>query len=333
MVSSTYRKLVVHTPSRNFRAATQIVTVPIPQLNPNEVLVKNHYAGVNASDVNIAAGVYFVNTPLPWDLGVEIAGEVVAVGDQVTHLKVGDPVIAIGMGKGYAEYAVFAADALVPVPSASPELMTLWTAGLAASIGLEVAGNMQAGETVLITAAAGGTGHLAVQIAKQAGCHVIGTCSTDAKADYLASLGCDRPINLRREDLGNVLVNEYPSGIPLIFESVGGEVFDTCVEHLGRRGRLITIGHIAEYATGPQPVTQPRIYTQLLWKSATVQGFLYSDYPEHIPAHFGKLLEQTLAERLQVQVDPTQFRGVESIVDAVEYLHSGQNLGKVVITY
>jgi hypothetical protein len=115
---------------------------------------------------------------------------------------------------------------------------------------------MKSQEVVLVTAAAGGTGHIAVQLAKLAGNHVIGTCSSEAKAQLLRELGCDREINYRTEDLDRVLKQEYPKGINLVFDCVGKEVFDTCVDNLAVRGRLVAIGFISEYAKNPERVNK-----------------------------------------------------------------------------
>lgn len=333
-----YKKLVARQFSRDFRAATEVATEPIPTPEANQIVVRNLYAGVNASDVNITAGVYFADANTPFDLGVEALGEITAVGENVTHLKVGDHVLTGLLGGGYREYFALDAAMAIPVPEATPEIMTLIVSALTASIGLRVVGEMKDGHTdtpevVLVTAAAGGTGQYVVQIAKQAGHHVIGTCSTDEKVEYLRSIGCDRPINYKKEDLHEVLKAEYPNGVNLVFESVGGAIFDACVDNLAKHGRLVICGFISEYTSGTQTVTAPRIYHKLLWQSATVRGFLFSDFVEHVPAHVQMVMEDYFAGKLTATVDPEPFVGIEAIADAVEYMHAGKNCGKVVIRY
>merc|ERR1719410_1924622 len=125
----------------------------------------------------------------------------------------------------------------------SAKMLPLMISGLTASIALEEVGEMRHGETVLVTAAAGATGQFAVQLAKLAGNHVIGTCSTKAKVDYLKSLGCDRVINYKQENVYEVLKNEYPNGINLVFESVGGKMFSDCLNNLAVKGRIIVISY------------------------------------------------------------------------------------------
>lgn len=98
-----------------------------------------------------------------------------------------------------------------------------------------------------VTAAAGATGLFAVQLAKLAGNHVIATCSSDDKAEVLKKLGCDRVINYKKENLHTTLKKEYPKGIDIVYESVGGDTFTTCVRNLAQFGRLIIIGAISQY--------------------------------------------------------------------------------------
>jgi len=173
-------------------------------------------------------------------------------------------VVTSTLGGGYREYHVVQESNALQVPEASPEVLSIMVSGLTASIALSEVGDLRHDETVLVTAAAGGTGQYAVQLAKQAGNHVVGTCGTDEKADFLEDLGCDRPLNYQSEDVGAVLEEEYPDGIDLIYEAVGGPLFDVCVEHLARHGRLLSIGYVSEYENGPETVERKRIYTSLI---------------------------------------------------------------------
>ncbi len=236
-------------------------------------------------------------------------------------------------GGGYREFQVVDANLAFKVSAATPEILTLMPTGVSALVALEQAGEMKSNEVVLVTAAAGGTGHIAVQLAKLAGNHVIGTCSSDIKSELLRKLGCDRIINYRRENLHQVLQQEYPQGINLIFDCVGKAVFDTCLQNLAVRGRLVVVGFISEYARVPEQITQPRIYHQLFWQAASIRGFLMPHYQEFIPEARDRLIHLFYTGKLQVAVDSTVFLGLESILAAVEYLLSGQNCGKVVVRF
>jgi NADPH-dependent curcumin reductase CurA len=111
----------------------------------------------------------------------------------------------------FAEYVLAPENMCVKIPTPDTKFMTIFSA-VTASIGLEQVGEMKKGETVLVTAAAGGTGQFAVQFAKLAGCHVIGTCSSPSKVEFLKSIGCDRVINYKSENLRAVLKKEYSRG-------------------------------------------------------------------------------------------------------------------------
>ena len=328
-----YRKLIATELTTDFRRAAEIVEVPMPVPGPGEVIVQNRFAGVNATDVNITAGRYDPDAEPPFDLGAEAAGVVAAVGNAVKHVQVGDAVVTSTLGGGYREYHTVAARHVVPVPEASPEALSVVVSGLTASIALSVVGRMSRDQTVLVTAAAGGTGQYAVQLAKQAGNHVVGTCGTDEKADFLRTLGCDRPINYRKEDVAEVLAAEYPRGIDLVYESVGGALFDTALAALAVHGRLLSIGYISEYVEGPEAVEAPRVYTRLLGRSASVHGFFLPHFRDHFAEHTRRLFELLGSGRLTVSIDPAAFEGLEAVPDAVEHLHGGKNVGKVVVRF
>ncbi|MEH2075666.1 MAG: zinc-binding dehydrogenase [Nostoc sp.] len=335
MNATTYRKLIAKQLNQDFKSAIEIVEVPISKPAASELLIKNQFAGINGGfDTLLCRGdVPYINLIPPFDLGVEAVGEVIAVGENVKDFQIGDAVITTARGGGYREYQLIDANLAIKVREATPELLTLMPTGVSALVALEQAGEMKSNEVVLVTAAAGGTGHIAVQLAKLAGNHVIGTCSSETKAKLLRELGCDRIINYRTENLNQVLKQEYPNGINLIFDCVGKQVFDTCVENLAVRGRLVVVGFISEYANNAEQITQPRLYHQLFWKAASVRGFLMPHYKEYMAEARDRLLNLFYSKKLKVAVDPTQFNSIESIPAAVEYLLSGKNCGKVVARF
>ncbi|MBD2198777.1 MULTISPECIES: zinc-binding dehydrogenase [Calothrix] len=335
MNQKKYKKLVAKQFNEDFKSAIEIVEVTLTQPAGNQLLIQNKFAGVNGGfDTLVCRGdVPYVNLVTPFDLGVEAVGNVVAIGENVKGFQIGDAVITTARGGGYREYQVVDANLAVKVRQATPELLTLMPTGISALVALEQVGEMKSNEVVLVTAAAGGTGHIAVQLAKLAGNHVIGTCSSEGKANLLRELGCDRIINYRQENLNAILKSEYPKGINLIFDCVGKQVFDTCVDNLAVRGRLVVVGFISEYAKEIEQITQSRIYHQLFWKAASVRGFLMPHYQEYIPEARDRLLNLFYTGKLKVAVDSTQFLGLESIPEAVQYLLSGQNSGKVVVRF
>lgn len=239
----------------------------------------------------------------------------------------------------YAEYVEVDATTLVKVPVPSPAVLPLIVCGTSASIALEHVGHMKSNETVLVTAAAGGTGQFVVQLAKLAGNHVIGTCSSDDKVVFLRSLGCDRVINYKQEDVSAILQKEYPNGIDLVFESVGGELLRAAVDNIAAHGRIIAFGHISGYhktssTSGEgdlKPYTVDELVPKLLFKAASLRGFLSGFFREHFVAHMDKLMALIHDKKVVAGVDPATFSGLEQIPEALDYMYARKNIGKVVV--
>lgn len=325
----TYQKLIATTLTPDFREAAELVEEDVPEPGPGELLVRNRWAGVNATDVNISAGRYSADPQLPMDLGAEAVGVVEAVGEGVEGWQVGQPVATMGLGGGYREVQTVRAKHAVPVPEASPDVLSILVSGLTASIALDVVGEMGSGETVLVTAAAGGTGQYAVQLAKLAGNTVVGTCGSDEKADLVRDLGADRAVNYRDADLQAALKEAGPFDV--VYESVGRRFFDLALRNLALKGRLLVIGYVSEYVDGLEEATGPRVYAQILQKSASVRAFFLPHFAEHYAAHVQKLVGLVQGGDLRVEIDERRFEGVGQVVEAVEHLHSGRSRGKVVV--
>ncbi|RXM29590.1 Zinc-binding alcohol dehydrogenase domain-containing protein 2 [Acipenser ruthenus] len=227
----------------------------------------------------------------------------------------------------------------VPVPTAKPEFLTLILSGATAYISLKKLGALSEVEKVFVTAAAGGTGQFAVQFAKRAKCHVTGTCSSNEKAGFLKSIGCDRPINYKTEDIQEVLRKENPKGLDVVYESISGELFDLAINRMATKGQLIVIGFISGYqtATGIQPVRTGTLPAKLLQKSASILGFFLPHYLSEYKAAMKHMLEMCEKGELVCEVDlgeitpEGKFVSLESVFRAVDYLYLGKNIGKIVV--
>lgn len=333
MIPKTYRKLVIKKLNSDFRSAVEIVETELQLPSANEIVVRNKFVGINAGfDTLLSQGkIPYFNPKPPIDMGVEVVGNVVAIGENIQDFQIGDGVLTFTKGGAYREYQTITTEGVIKVPEVSPEIVTLMPTGVSALVALEQVGEMTSQEVVLVTAAAGGTGHLAVQLAKLAGNHVIGTCGSEKKAELLQQLGCDRVINYHQEDVNEVLKTEYPQGVNLVFECVGRKMFDTCVDNLAIGGRLIVVGFISEYADNLEQVNQPRIYHKLFWKAASIRAFLMPFYREYQAETYPRLFHLFHSNQLKVSIDSTEFRGLDSIVEAVEYQLSGKNQGKVIV--
>ncbi|KAH7622135.1 putative Prostaglandin reductase-3 [Nannochloris sp. 'desiccata'] len=334
VLSNQARKIIVTRLSPNFREATQIVTFPLPQIPEGCVLIKNLYCGINASDVNFTSGKYQRGggpSEPPFDAGFEACGIVVGEGTGQKTLSIGQPVATMQYG-GFSEYSIVPAKQCLPMRRAAPAVLALLTSGLTASISLEHTARLKSGEIVLVTAAAGGTGQFFVQLAKAKGAHVIATCGSNEKGQFLKSLGADRVINYKTESLKTVLKNEYPQGVNLVCELVGGEMFSTCLNALAPGGRLLIIGAVSQYSTGWKPSTHVGLPEKLLVRSASLLGFFLPMYAVHFKRHLAQLLDAVEGGKLHVELDPSNFVGLEAVFDAVEHLQRGQSMGKVYVT-
>lgn len=338
-IPSSMKKLVVTKLSQDFRSAVSLQTVPVPTPGDEDLLVKNRFVGINASDINYSAGRYDPSVRPPFDAGFEGLGEVVGLGLSASaRYTVGDKVAYFSEG-AFAEYTVISAKKVVPVPAIQPEYLAMLLSGATAHIALRRMGELREGETVLVTAAAGGTGQFAVQFAKLAGCHVVGTCSSDEKAGFLKTLGCDRPINYKAEDLAATLRKEYPRGVDVVYESVGGGVFDLSVNALANHGRLIIIGFISGYqsASGMQAISGGALPAKLLKKSASLRGFFLPHFMSDYGESLADMMRLFAKGRLVCEVDrgdlhpEGRFVGLESVFRAVDHMYAGKNLGKVVV--
>lgn len=339
-IPRSMQKLVVTRLSPNFRdAVTLRRDCPVPLPGDRDLLVRNRFVGINASDINYSAGRYDPSVKPPFDIGFEGIGEVVALGLSASaRYTVGQAVAYMAPGS-FAEYTVVPANQATLVPSVKPEYLTLLVSGTTAYLSLKELGELSEGKKVLVTAAAGGTGQFSVQLSKKAKCHVIGTCSSDAKSAFLKSIGCDRPINYKTEPVRTVLKDEYPEGIDVVYESVGGAMFDLAVDALATKGRLIVIGFISGYQspTGLSPVKAGTLPVKLLKKSASIHGFFLNHYLSEYQAAMEHLLKLCASGDLACEVDlgdlspEGRFTGLNSIFRAVDYMYMGKNTGKIVV--
>ncbi|KAJ8012614.1 hypothetical protein DPEC_G00044690 [Dallia pectoralis] len=338
-IPSSMKKLMVTKLSQHFRDAVALQTVPVPTPGDGELLVRNRFVGINASDINYTAGRYDPTKKPPFEVGFEGIGEVVGLGlSASSRHAVGDTVAYFSDG-AFAEYTLIPAQKSVPVPAVKPEFLTLLVSGATAYIAIKRLGDLAPGQTVLVTAAAGGTGQFAVQFAKQAGCHVVGTCSSNEKAGFLKVIGCDRPIVYKSEDLAATMRKEYPQGVDVVYESVGGATFDLAVNCLANKGRLIIIGFISGYqtASGIPTIRGGTLPVKLLQKSAGVRGFFLPHFLEDYKEAIGNMMRLFAEGKLLCEVDcgdlapEGRFVGLESAFRAVDYLYAGKNVGKVVV--
>ena len=225
-----------------------ITDAPVPTPGPGEVLIRVTAAGVNFLDISMARGTFPNGPQPPYLAGFEAVGEIVAVGPGADGLTPGLHVIGVAMGGGaFADYLALPAAGAVPVPAGWTDeqalgLVVNWPTALAA---LRPLGQLTAGQTVLIHAAAGGTGQAAVTMARHYGATVIATASA-GKHETLRALGADHILDSRRPDLAaEVMRLTSGAGADLVLESAGGATFEASLAAAKRvTGRVVVTGSI-----------------------------------------------------------------------------------------
>lgn len=295
---------------------------------PGQVRIRHSAVGCNFADTYFRSGYY--PAPLPNGIGVEAAGTIEAVGEGVTGFSAGDRVAYNGSPLGaYATERVMPAASLFKLPETIPfETAAASTMrGLSATYWLlKTDPRLKAGDTILLHAAAGGVGLLAVQLAKLLGLRVIGTVSTEAKADKANAMGCDEIVFYRREDVA-ARVKELTGGegVQTVFDSVGKDTFEGSLKSLKPRGVLVGCGT----ASGPFP---PIDAFQMV-----VQGSVYFTRPAFAdyyadPAERAELSAfwfDNLANG-RVKVEIGQRYGLEDCVQAHRDLEAGKSIGSSV---
>jgi NADPH2:quinone reductase len=225
--------------------------VPLPAPKPGEARVRHHAVGLNYIDVYFRTGLYKLPA-LPAVIGMEGAGVVEAIGEGVTEVAVGDRVAyATGPVGAYAEARSIKADRLVPIPEgiSFETAAAMMLQGMTAQYLLRTTHRVQPGETILVHAAAGGVGLIMCQWAKHLGATVIGTVSTEAKAELARAHGCDHVV-LTGEDLP-AAVKRITGGamLPVVYDSVGKDTFMASLDCLRPLGLMVSYGN----ASGPVP--------------------------------------------------------------------------------
>jgi len=260
----------------------QLADIPAPQPKSAEALIKVNIAGVNSIDVQFRDG--RLRTPLPFVPGQEGAGVVTAVGPQTRAVKVGDRVAWSGTLGSYAEYVAAPEEHLVPIPSSitDEQAAAAMMHGLTAHYLVNDAHKLKTGETALAHAAAGGVGLLLVQMARAAGARVIGTVSSEQKAQLARDAGADEVIVFTRQDFESEVKRlTGGKGVDVVYDGVGKDTFEKNLNVMRPRGMLVLYG----MSSGPVPPVDPAKLSE--------KGSLYM--ARTTLAHFTATREELLA--------------------------------------
>lgn len=322
------RALIVDSLAPDY-AGVSLRDVPVPTPGPGEVLVRVRAAGVNFPDLLMTRGEYQMKPPLPFGLGMELSGDVEAVGADVQGLAVGDAVVGGAKLGGFAEYALLPAAALrrKPASLSYAQAAGYGAAYLTAYVAFVRRANLQPGEWVLVHGAAGGVGLAAVDLARSMGARVIATSASDEKLAVLErEYAPDAVLNVTRGFREQVKAITGGRGADVIYDPVGGDVFDESVRCIAFDGRLLVIG----FTSGRIPevsVNMPLI------KGFSVVGVRAGEYGRQFPER-GRENQQAiwaLAEagkvtpRVHAEVPLANWR------EAFDLLAGRQVIGKAVI--
>ncbi|AJY08307.1 MULTISPECIES: quinone oxidoreductase family protein [Burkholderia] len=304
--------------------------VPDPSLADDEVLIRVEAAGVNFADVMRRRGDdYPEPSPTPFTLGAEVAGTIAAVGKAVTSLPVGTPVMAAPGAGGYAQYARVPAGIVIPLPPGldAVRASALVAHGLTAALVLRKAARLLPGETVLVEAAAGGVGSLAVQLAKLYGAgKVIAAASTPAKRALAESLGADATVDYTAPDWAaqvRALTND--KGVDIVLETAGGDNLAEAFKSMAPFGRLIFIGQ----SSGKSSLIDPWTLTV---PNHTITSFYVGAY-----LAFSELIQSTLSELIglvlsgKVTLQTEMVLPLSQAAEAHRLLEGRHTMGKVVL--
>ncbi|MCQ4122233.1 NADPH:quinone oxidoreductase family protein [Rhodococcus tibetensis] len=296
---------------------------------PGELLVKVLAAPANFPDVLLCRGEYQIKPPLPFTPGVELCGEVVGLGEGVTEFAVGDRVIGMPSlpNGGFAELAVMAVATAFPAPEAldDAEASALSIGYQTGWFALHRRTQLQAGETLLVQAAAGGVGSAAVQLGKAAGAKVIGVVGGPEKAEYTRALGADLVVDRHSEDfVGKVKDYTGGRGADVVFDPVGGESYSKSTKCIAFEGRIIVIG----FASGTIP--SPGLNHALI-KNYSIIGLHWGLYNAYDPAAIRECHAELtrLADAGDIKPMISERLGLSDVADGLARLGEGTTVGRL----
>lgn len=303
----------------------------VPELGPNDVLIRVRAAGLNFPDVLIIQGKYQFQPDLPFVPGGECAGVVEAVGADVTKFREGDEVLHMGGSGGFCDQVVANENALIGKP---PSLTMTEAAGVSMTYftsyhALVQRANIQPGETLLVLGAAGGVGSTAVELGKALGAKVIAAASSDEKLELCKQLGADDVINYANEDLkARIKALTDGRGVDVVYDPVGGDFSEVAIRGMSWNGRFLVVG----FASGPIPKIPLNL---ALLKGCSIVGVFWGRFITEEPA-----AQQANAETLWQWFEEGKIKPVVTDVFPIEEYAAGYSAmmerrarGKVIFTF
>ena len=304
------------------------VLEPVP--GPNDVLVRVRACGVNFADALIVQGKYQETPPLPFVPGLEVAGEIVSMGEDVAGLATGQRVVALCATGGYAEMVTASAEVTIRIPDEMPyeTAAGFMVAYGTAHVGLEHRAGLRAGETLLVHGAGGGVGLAAVEVGKAMGATVIATAGSEDKRALARAHGARHVIDYQAgpfKDIVKTLTDDR--GADVVFDPVGGRVFAQSLRCIAWEGRMLVIG----FAAGDIPEVPAGL---VLVKNISMTGVYWGAYRMHEPEIITGSLRRLFAWYEEGALRPviSEVLPLERAAEAMERLLGRQARGKIVLT-
>ena len=306
----------------------ELVEQPLPKPGPGQFLARTLYLSLDPTNRIWMSDMEQYMPPV--QIGDVMRGGTLSVVEESNNpgFQRGDIVSGV---VGWQEYAVLDGGQKI-VRDAAPltaYMSVLGMTGATAYFGLLDIGKPVAGETVVVSAAAGAVGSIVGQVAKLKGCRVVGIAGSDEKARHVVKdFGFDAAINYKKEDVAAALKRECPNGIDIDFENAGGTIMEAVMDNLNMKARIVLCGMISGYnAEGPIP--GPRNFANILMKRARVEGFIIIDYFPRLH-EFYRDMAPWVAEG-KIKYDVHVVKGIDQALFALNLLFIGGNTGKLLL--
>ena len=304
--------------------------IDIPRPGEHEVLIKVKAAGVNRPDILQRQGLYKVPSDASPIMGLEVAGEIVEAGEDVTKTKIGQQVCALVPGGGYAQYVLTNEAHCLPVPRGlSMEeaaglcecLFTVW-------INVVKLGQLKENERFLVHGGSSGIGMFAIQVAKQLGATVLTTVNNQEKSDFCYSLGADEVVQYSKQDFYNIFKsNNEGQGIDLILDMIGGDYFEKNIDLLNQEGRLVNIAFLKGNSVKLD-------LSKLMIKRINLTGSTLRPRTTEFKSKIADELRKTvwpLLDTHKIRVHIDSVFPLEKFKDAHIRMENGDHLGKIIL--
>lgn len=307
----------------------EVVQQEVPQAGPSQILVKQTHMSLDPAMRGWMSPDPDSYIP-PVKLGevMRSAGLGEVIESNQADFKVGDRVMGM---MGWTEYYLGSGEGLRTVQEgldAEMALSIFALPGLTATQGLYGFSQPKAGETIVVSGAAGSVGSLVGQLAKADGLNVIGVAGSEEKCNWLTEeLGFDGAINYKADDLGARLSELAPNGIDMYFENTGGPIQQHVIDNMNAHGRIVVCGMISDYAAA-EPSAGPN-WIPIIKKRLSIQGFAMPDHFGDVPALMAKLTPYVMAGKIKHRAHIID--GLESAVDGLNLLFTGGNKGKLIV--